>query len=202
MLNNSIRLWLGYLVLVVLSLTGTTSGWCAASANASNGSAARTIPQEVPAPVQIEGRATELAARFFEPLLAEAQTDIVRATLLHQRGVLYLRSNYKQKAIADFNNALWLLPENHEERLDLLFHRACAFLLLPKPDARAAIKDINVCLAAEPNDPEALIVRADAYRKLGRQALADADIDRAILLAPKSDPAVRALLQNAQSATR
>lgn len=151
--------------------------------------------------MQVEERTTELAARFFEPLLADAKTDTVRATLLHQRGVLYLRSNYKQKAITDFNNALWLLPENHEERLDLLFHRACAFLLLPKPDVKAAIKDINICLTAQPDDPEALIIRANAYRKMGKNDLADADINRAVALAPKSDPAVRALIQNAQNPT-
>jgi tetratricopeptide (TPR) repeat protein len=152
--------------------------------------------------LQSEERATELATRFFDPLLAEAQTDAVRATLLHQRGVLYLRSNFKQKAITDFNNALWLLPENHEERLDLFFHRACAYLLLPKPDALAAIRDINICLAAAPDDAEALIIRATAYRKLGKEKRAAADIDRAALLAPKSDTAVQELLKNAQGANR
>jgi hypothetical protein len=71
--------------------------WCAsASANASgtstrDGNAGRAIT------TPSEQRATELAARFFDPLLADAQSDTVRATLLLQRGVLYLRSNFKQR---------------------------------------------------------------------------------------------------------
>ncbi|MBC7806523.1 MAG: hypothetical protein H7145_10270 [Akkermansiaceae bacterium] len=201
------HLWSRFIVFssatACLLIAVTNTGWCAASASASGGnSTARTVTPDVPSPIQTGERATELAARFFDPLLADAQTDTVRATLLHQRGVLYLRSDYKQKAITDFNSALQLLPQDHEERLALLFHRACALLLRPKPDARAAIADITVCLRAEPNDPEALIVRANAYRKLGKKEMADADINRAAILAPKSDTAVRALLQNAMGATR
>lgn len=198
----SVRLvQLPFLIVAVL-LAGTTTSRGAASASGSGTSTPRMVAPEPPSPSPVSEQATELAARFFDPLLADAQTDTVRATLLHQRGVLYLRSHYKQKAITDFNSALRLLPESHEERLDVLFHRACAYLLLPKPDARAAIKDINICLSAQPDDPEALLIRADAYRKLGKTELADADLARAVAITPKSDTAVRTLIKNAQDAIR
>lgn len=198
----SVRLVQIPFAITILLITGTTMSWGAAAAGGSGPSTPRTVTPEPPSPNPATEQATELAARFFDPLLADAQTDAVRANLLHQRGVLYLRSHYKQKAIADFNSALWLLPDTHDERLDLLFHRACAYLLLPKPDAGAAIKDINVCLGADPNDPEALLIRADAYRKLGKSELADADLARAAAITPKSDTPVRTLIKNAQDAIR
>jgi tetratricopeptide (TPR) repeat protein len=189
------------LAVATLLLTGTMS-WGAAAASGSGTSTPHMVTPEPPSLNPATEQATERAARFFDPLLADAQTDAVRANLLHQRGVLYLRSHYKQKAIADFNSALSLLPDARDERLGLLFHRACAYLLLPKPDADAAITDINICLGADPNDPEALLIRADAYRKLGKIELADADLARAAAITPKSDTPVRTLIKNAQDAVR
>ncbi len=188
---------------VAVFACGASAGRCAASANASlNAAPPGAMSDAAAAAVPTGERATEVAARFFDPLLADAPNKTIRGTLLHQRGVLYLRSNDKLKAIRDFDEALTLLPVGHEESLDVLFHRACALLLLPKPDARGAIKNISACLAAEPNDPEALLVRANAYRLLGRKDLASADIDRAESLAPKSDTTIRALIQSARDGVR
>ena len=186
---------------LALTLTATMA-WGAASASTPAAGAGRTATagaSDTATAARSEERATELAARFFDPLLADAKDDTAKAGILHQRGVLYLRSFCRAQAVADFDAAVQLLPKNHEERYDLLFHRACAYLLLPTPDANAALADIAVCLAAQPNDTEALIVRAEACRRLGRIALADADLARAVLLAPKGDAAIRALLQNAQN---
>ena len=184
-----------------MPLSGAAWGAASASPAASGGAARVAVPDTLTANTQTsEERAIELATRFFDPLLADAQTDTARASLLHQRGVLYLRSLCRTQAVADLSVAVLLLPLNHEERYDLLFHRACALLLLPTPDAPAALSDINKCLAKNPADAEALIVRAQAYLKLGKRAQANADLKRAAQLAPKGDAAIRALLQNVQNA--
>lgn len=181
----------------------SAAAWGAASANPAPAGGARVTTPDTNAKEQSsEERANELAARFFDPLLADARTDTARASLLHQRGVLYLRSLCRAQAVADLNEAVRLSPQNSGERYDLFFHRACAYLLLPTPDAPAALLDINKCLAQNPADAEALIVRAEAYRKLGKPVQARADLLRAAQIAPKGDAAIRALLQNAQNAVR
>lgn len=178
----------------------------AATANPSGGGAASTAAAQTKAAdasttVSPE-RAAETAARFFDPLLADAKTDRERAGILHQRGVLYLRSNCRDLALSDLNRAVQLLPAGSDERADLLFHRACAFLLLPTPDTNAALRDVAVCLELAPNDVEALIVRGEAYQLSGNREGADADFARAATIMPKGDAAIRAMLQNARNRTR
>ncbi len=195
-----------FLPIVSVFVALTAPSWGAATATPSGGSAARTATMQANAAdanatVSPE-RAVEIAARFFDPLLEAAKTNAEKASILHQRGVLYLRSNYREAALADLNRAVQLLPPGSEERSDLLFHRACAFLLLPTPDTGAALSDIGVCLSLVPNDVEALIVRGEAYQLSGNAALANADFARAAILMPKGDAAIRAMLQNARSRTR
>ncbi|MBC8140712.1 MAG: hypothetical protein H7Y38_04650 [Armatimonadetes bacterium] len=186
--------------------TLSAQAWSAATANPVGGSATHsgTTPAskaDTNASVSPE-RAVETAARFFDPLLEDAKTNAEKANILHQRGVLYLRSNCRDQALADLNRAVQLLPQNSDERSDLLFHRACVFLLLPTPDTEAALSDINICLSLSPSDVEALIVRGEAYQLSGKTALANADFARAALLAPKGDAAIRAMLQNARNRKR
>ena len=183
-------------------LVPATVVWSAASSSSSSGGATTPLPRDVTARPESLARTTALAVEFFAPLLADAKTDTEQASLLHQRGVLYLRSHRKRKAIADFNEAIRLLPKNNEERFEVLLHRACAYLLLPTPDAAAALTDITICLTNDPTNAEALIVRAEVYRIQGRKELSAADIAHAAVLAPKGDTTIRTLIENAQDATR
>lgn len=189
-------------VLVSLSFLTSHSTFAAASAGSAT-PIKPTITHNGSSPMDTEqsgeARALELAQRFFEPLFADAKTDKDRASLLHQRGVLFLRSDCKLRAIADFNQALRIGFADAGERSDLLFHRACAYLLLPTPDAKAAIADLTTTLTARPNDPEALYVRAMAYRQLGKKSQATADLEKAAALVSRSDTGLRSRINEAQS---
>ena len=172
----------------------TTPVW--SSASASGGTTQPAPAASTSASAERDAvRAAEASARFFEPLLAEVKTPAERASLLHQRGVLYLRSYMKTKALADLNEAMRLLPAIDAERSEVAFHRACALLLPDKPNPKAAISDIAVRLTEYPDDAEALVVRALAYRMTGEMEKADADWKRATALAPKEDTAMHAFLE-------
>jgi len=191
----------------LITLLCPIAGWTAASAGSPmNPSAQKPLttfaPEETDSSQSNEARAEELANSFFGPLLEQAKKDADRASLLHQRGVLYLRSGCKRQAITDLNEAVRLMPKKSEERYDLLFHRACALLMLPTPDGEAAIADLSLCIAAHPDDAEALFVRATAYKLLHKAAQARADFARADALAPKSDTGIRAMLRQAQEQPR
>lgn len=193
-----------FVAALLVFATLTAQAWGAASATPSPESPARAATSQASATdaaVSPE-RAVETAARFFDPLLEGAKTNAEKASILHQRGVLYLRSNCRDAALADLNRAVQLLPEDSEERSDLLYHRACAFLLLPTPNTEAALADIAVCLTLSPGDVEALIVRGEAYQLSGKTALANTDFARAAQIMPKGDAAIRAMLQNARNRTR
>ena len=168
-----------------------------AAASATSGTPGTLAPLPA-APAPSEARAVELAAQFFDPLLANAKSDKERASLLHQRGVLYLRAEMKGRALADLAEAMRLIPKNSEERFDIRFHRACTYLLLPTPNPDAAVCDLTICITARPKDAEALLVRALAYRKRGSDTLADADVMRARPLIAPSDAHLQALLADAE----
>jgi len=198
------RFILGINLVILLS---PSVGWTAASAGSPTSATAQT-PQTPQTPLtpeesaSSEARAEELATSFFEPLLAKAKKDADRASLLHQRGVLYLRSGCKKRALIDLNEAVRLMPKKNEERYDLLFHRACALMMQPTPDGDAAIADLSICLAAHPDDAEALFIRATAYKLLHKMAQAHADFARADALAPQSDTGIHAMLRQAQEQPR
>ena len=184
-------------VIIRLAAAVAVIATCLSPAGAA--ASARSSMPETPAalPAPSEAQATEIAARFFDPLLAAAKTDRERASLLHQRGVLYLRADVKAHALSDLEEAVRLVPKGDEERLDMRFHRACAYLLLPTPNADAAIADLSACIAARPRDAEALLLRALAYRKRGSSAAADADVARARPLLAPGDARLQALLEAA-----
>ncbi|MES1228149.1 MAG: hypothetical protein ABUL72_05720, partial [Armatimonadota bacterium] len=97
-----------FIATVAAMMLATAPGWTAASAGSTPTAVATASP--VPAGAaesvkQNEARAVELASRFFDPLIADAKKDVDRASLLHQRGVLFLSSHCKTRALSDLNDA-------------------------------------------------------------------------------------------------
>jgi tetratricopeptide (TPR) repeat protein len=94
----------------------------------------------------------------------------VAAQVCEDQGIrLYYKDSYPQ-AIDDLN----VCEARGQASARLHFFRAKAYLALD--DLRAAVKDFNTSLAANPNDEKALIGRAMAYYKMGELANASEDV--------------------------
>ena len=82
-------------------------------------------------------------------------------------------------ALEDLNRSIELAPDNPEA---LKFR---AILQMLRDNFQAAVDDLSAAIALDPNDPELLRTRAAAYRGLGDEAKADADLQAAEGLAPE-----------------
>lgn len=125
------------------------------------------------------------AAQRLEALAGDMMgaRDDLRAGALEQAGQAWLLAGKPHAAKAAFDAALQLRPNEP----DLLIDRAQAYDAMGK--LWDAIDDLNDALAIDPDRADALIFRASAYRRVGGGlALAQADIDRALKLAPNSVP--------------
>jgi tetratricopeptide (TPR) repeat protein len=94
------------------------------------------------------------------------------------RGLAYGRKGDYDNAIADFDEAIRLKPNDAEAILGR------GFAYEKKGDYDNAIKDFSKAIELEPNDAEAFNNRGFAYRKKGEHDKAIADFDEAIRLKP------------------
>jgi protein O-mannosyl-transferase len=95
-----------------------------------------------------------------------------------ERGNVYIRLNRPDLALADFNHAIALDPDDAQAWLG----RADACLHMQKPDE--AMRDFAQAIALQPAMPLPLVKRGDAYKGLGKFDLAFRDYSRAIELKP------------------
>jgi tetratricopeptide (TPR) repeat protein len=149
------------------------------------------------------GKYREGAAKL--ETLAQAMVDApasLRADVLDQAGQAWLLAGEPERAYAAAGEAVQMAPKDLELRID----RAEAAAAAGHYDA--AVADLDIVLAADPNRAEALAYRASAYRALDRLDPALADIDRALALKPDWAPAllergdIRRLLGDADGARR
>ncbi len=125
------------------------------------------------------------AAQRLEELASAMMTEpaAVRGGALDQAGQAWLLADRLDRAKAAFDAALGFEPHNPEFMID----RAEA--LAEGGHYWEAIDDLNRALALDPNNVDALVFRASAYRHVGGAdalELAQADVDRALKLAPDS----------------
>ncbi len=91
------------------------------------------------------------------------------AELLVARGNSYLVAKLPEKALADFNAALTLLPENPV----ILINRALAYRDLDKKTE--AIADLDHVIELWPTHTRSYFIRSELYTRLGRVELAKKD---------------------------
>lgn len=129
------------------------------------------------------------AAQQLEDLAGAMMTEPaeLRGDALDQAGQAWLLADKPDRAKAAFDAALKFEPHNAEFLID----RSEA--LAASNHYWEAIDDLNRALALAPDNIDALIFRAAAYRHVGGAdalELAQADADRALRLAPDSVPAL------------
>lgn len=122
----------------------------------------------------------EAAARL-EGLFRDAPPEDVglRLGLLEQAAQAWQLAGRSGRAEQLQDQAIAIAPQDRQLRID----RAATRLTQGK--SWEAVDDLNVALDLDPNDPEALLFRASAYRYLDALDLARDDVGRAIAIAPR-----------------
>ncbi|RAU23318.1 hypothetical protein CU669_04050 [Paramagnetospirillum kuznetsovii] len=121
----------------------------------------------------------EEAARRLEALANQSHgTNGLRAEMLAQAAQSWLQAGQTEKALADLDTALGLVP-NHP---DLLVDKAVAYA--QAAHYKEAVEVLTALLKVQPNRVEAMVLRASAYRYLDKLDLAKEDIARALVLEP------------------
>lgn len=113
----------------------------------------------------------EEALLRFDARLSAAPTD---ARLYQERGELHAQHGDLLAAHGDFLHAARLAPDLPG------LHRARGALALQKGQPAAARDFLNQAVAQQPDDAEALVLRARAHAALGERTAAVADLDRAL----------------------
>lgn len=103
------------------------------------------------------------------------------AVVYNQRGLAYRRSGKPDLAIADYNRAMKLAPND----ADLFNNRGIAFKA--KGELQQALADYNRAIELNTKQATAYYNRSIVYEKLGRLVEAIADVKRFIKLKP-DDP--------------
>lgn len=127
------------------------------------------------------------AAQRLEALVGQMMSEpaALRGDALDQAGQAWLLADQPDRAKAAFDAALSFVPHNP----DFLIDRSEA--LADGGRYWQAIDDLNRALQADPNNVDALVFRASAYRHVGGAdalELAQADANRALALSPNSVP--------------
>lgn len=121
----------------------------------------------------------EEAAKRLEALASQSRgTNLLRAEMLAQAAQAWLQAGQTEKALADLDTGLGLVP-NHP---DLLLDKAVAYA--QAAHYKEAVEMLSGILKAQPNRVEAMVLRASAYRYLDKLELAKEDIARALVLDP------------------
>lgn len=95
---------------------------------------------------------------------------------LYNRGMLYYQDASFAEAIADFDKAIELAPEDSE----LYLQRGDIYAEMGKTDL--AIADFSKAIESMPDNPEAYYLRARAYEDKGENTLALADFEKVLEL--------------------
>lgn len=127
------------------------------------------------------------AAQRLEALAGVMMTEPaeLRGDALDQAGQAWLLADQPDRAKTAFDGALSFVPH----KADFLIDRSEA--LADGGHYWEAIDDLNHALEFDPNNVDALVFRASAYRHVGGAdalELAQADADRALKLAPEFTP--------------
>lgn len=119
----------------------------------------------------IEGKLSESISRFSDAMEAGEKTEIAYLS----RGVAYLRSNEKEKAIEDFSSAVDMNNNNTRAH----FYRGIAYMSNER--YREAIWDFDMIISLQPENGAAFFARGTAYAQMGNDIEATRNIKTAIM---------------------
>ena len=119
------------------------------------------------------------AGAGLETLAGEAGPLATRIALWRQAGNVWLAADKPDRALAAFEKASGLAPEDPDLMVEQARARAAA------GDLWGAVDDLGRALERAPDAVEALVLRAAAYRRLDVPELSGDDLARALGLAPK-----------------
>lgn len=114
-------------------------------------------------------------------MLAQEQRADTQSKILLYRGQAYLKKKDLDHALADFESALRLDPNNA-----LAFSERASFYRFERHDLARAIADLTSAIRLEPRNYAYLSARAALYAETGKLESATADFDAAIQAAPKN----------------
>lgn len=135
----------------------------------------------------------------------EAYTKVIaprlKATAYSGRGTIYLQQHQTEMALADFDKALSLDPNN----LNVLIQRV--EVLVQKGQADKALEELNNVLAKQPDAANALAMRAEIYRVKNVHGRAREDMRRALqfdetLMVATKDPVYNGLISSIEGRKR
>lgn len=92
-----------------------------------------------------------------------------------KRGLTYIEMQEPDKAVDDFENAIAIAPD------DAVSHYQLGHLRLTMGDNKKAVEQLSAALKIDPKQNSALMDRAAAYSNLGEFALAQKDLDNALV---------------------
>ncbi|OAN47980.1 hypothetical protein A6A04_04255 [Paramagnetospirillum marisnigri] len=124
------------------------------------------------------GKLEEAATRL-EALASQSRAaPALRAEMLAQAAQAWLHAGQPEKALADLDTGLSLVPGQPDLLLDkaVVYAQAAHY---PK-----AVEALSQVLKTQPNRVEAMVLRASAYRYMDKLDLAKDDIARALVLEP------------------
>ncbi len=92
-----------------------------------------------------------------------------------KRGLTYIEMQEPDKAVDDFENAIAIAPD------DAISHYQLGHLRLSMGENKKAVEQLSASLKIDPKQNPALLDRAAAYANLGDFALAQKDLDNALI---------------------
>lgn len=126
-------------------------------------------------------------ARAIKTLSKALELDPQEATAYLHRGIAYLESGEKEKALQDFNQSLGLEPSALG-----YYNRALAWLEMGAEER--ALDDLGQAIRLAPKDRESYLLRGIVYSERGDQERALEDVERAIELKHEGGKRAKAII--------
>ncbi len=133
-------------------------------------------PQETEALATLDKNDNDGAIRLFTAIIDSKQVTPMLYYDYASRGIALLRKGQQDQALADFDAAIKLKPDDG----DSYFRRGA--IKFGKMDYQAAIDDLSVALTADPKNADAYNMRSFAYYRLMKNDEGAADTEKACAL--------------------
>jgi len=127
------------------------------------------------------------AIEIYTVILSKSSRKDIRTVIFLHRGMAYFSHGKETEALADFNSALDLDPNNTKA----LYYRAVNARM--NGEYLKAFSDLAVCLEKDPYNLEYLTARGEIHISAGNKEAAREDFQAALSIEPDFKPALRLL---------
>jgi hypothetical protein len=133
-------------------------------------------PQETEAVAALDKNDNDGAIKLFTAIIDSNQKTPMLYYDYGSRGIAYLRKDQKDQALADFDAAIKLKPDDGDS------HLRRGAIKLEKMDYQAAIDDLTIAIDKDPMNPDAYNMRSFAYYRIQDTPKGAADTEKACAL--------------------